>query len=259
MSDSEPRLSGVRVLLTRPRERSQELSFLLEDEGAEVLSVPLLELAPPEDPRPLKAAAEQLQRYAWIVFASPSGIQAWVEAVREAGTGEHLRRPRVAVVGPRTAQAAREFGLDVAVEAQVNTGTGLAEALKTELHAGDEILMPAAQEGRLELLQELEDAGHRVSRVAAYRSTAGEVSDEVVSDVLATPPKVILFASPRTVEAFMDRFGEKAPELLAGAGRVAIGPTTAAALERLGHPASAVAERPTSEALLEAAIQAVRG
>ena len=58
--------------MTRPRERAEELCFLLEDEGAEVLSVPLLELRPPEDPRPLASAAEHIQRYKWVVFASPS-------------------------------------------------------------------------------------------------------------------------------------------------------------------------------------------
>ncbi|MFP2934285.1 uroporphyrinogen-III synthase, partial [Pyxidicoccus sp. 3LG] len=40
---------------------------------------------------------------------------------------------------------------------------------------------------------------------------------------------------------------------------VAIGPTTAAALERLGLPATCVAERPTSESLVDATVRAVRG
>ena len=38
------RLAGMRVLVPRPRERAEQLCFLLEDEGAEVLAVPLLEL-----------------------------------------------------------------------------------------------------------------------------------------------------------------------------------------------------------------------
>ena len=54
------RLRGVRVLVPRPRERAQALCFLLEEEGAEVVALPLLELEPPTDPRPLQAAAELL-------------------------------------------------------------------------------------------------------------------------------------------------------------------------------------------------------
>ena len=92
------------MLVTRPRERAEELCFLLEDEGAEVLSIPLLELRPPEDPRPLASAAEHIQRYKWVVFASPSSVDALMEALREAGTSDRLRRVKVAAVGPRTAR-----------------------------------------------------------------------------------------------------------------------------------------------------------
>jgi hypothetical protein len=60
----------VRVLVPRPRERAEPLCFLLEDEGAEVLAFPLLELEPPSDPRPLQAAAELLRRFGWVAFAS---------------------------------------------------------------------------------------------------------------------------------------------------------------------------------------------
>ena len=156
---SDQRLSGVRVLVTRPRERAQELCFLLEDEGSEVIALPLLELLPPEDPRPLRAAAERIQRYAWVVFTSPSGVQALVEAVREAGAMEYLYRPHIAAVGPRTAQAVREYGLSVIVQAEVSTGTGLFDALKLHLKEGDQILLPAAQDGRRELGNALDAYG----------------------------------------------------------------------------------------------------
>src|SRR4051794_6815347 len=86
------RLAGIRVLVTRPRERAEELCFLLEDEGAEVIALPVLELKPPANPRPLQAAAEGAQRYRWVVFASPTAVEAWMEALREAGTLERMGR-----------------------------------------------------------------------------------------------------------------------------------------------------------------------
>src|SRR5437762_3139649 len=92
----ERRLEGKRVLVTRPKERVAELCFLLDDEGAQVLSLPLLELRPPEDPRPLAAAAESIQRYRWVVFASPSAVDALMDALREAGTVERMGRVLVA-------------------------------------------------------------------------------------------------------------------------------------------------------------------
>lgn len=255
---SEPRLEGIRVLVTRPKERSAELCFLLEDEGAEVLSLPLLELRPPDDVRPLRAAAEHLQRYTWVVFASPSAVQALCDAVREAGSAEHLFRAKVAAVGPKTALAARNYGLNVALLAEVSTGEGLAELLKPHLTIDDQVLLPAAQNGRKELEDALRASGHRVTRVAAYQSSRAEADDGALKQLTEAPPQVVLFGSPRTAEAFLELVGEGGRALLQSARVVAIGPTTEHALEHLGVAVAAVAEQPTSEALVEAAVRAVR-
>jgi uroporphyrinogen-III synthase len=250
------RLEGTRVLVTRPRERAEELCFLLEDEGAEVLSVPLLDLRPPEDPRPLAAAAEAIQRYRWVVFASPSGVDALMEALREAGTADRLSHLRVASVGPRTSRMVESYGLKVSVESEEGTGQGLFHVLRGQLQAEDEVLLPAAEEGRRELETELRELGVRVTRVTAYRTTPAPLSPEALSLLETTPPDVVLFASPRTAEAFVEAAGR---ERLAPSRLVAIGPTTAAGLARLGLEVAAVAERPTPEGLVEAAVRALRG
>ena len=244
------------MLVTRPRERAEELCFLLEDEGAEVLSIPLLELRPPEDPRPLASAAEHIQRYKWVVFASPSSVDALMEALREAGTTDRLRRVKVAAVGPRTARTAEAFGLEVAAEPEEGTGEALFQVIKDTLQGGDEVLLPAAEEGRRELEDGLREMGVLVTRVTAYRSTSAPLSPDALALLEATPPDVALFASPRTADAFLDAVGR---ERLGTSRVVAIGPTTAAALERLGLPPTTVAERPTMESLVDATVRAVRG
>lgn len=250
------RLEGKRVLVTRPRERSEELCFLLEDEGAEVLHVPLLELQPPENPRPLKAAAEAIQRYRWVVFASPSAVEALMDAVLAAGTAHLMAQVRVAAVGPRTARAAEACGLRVAVEPPEGHAHALFDAMREHLQAEDEVLLPAAEEGRRELEDSLRAVGVRVTRVTAYRSTPAPLPPEALANLDATPPDVVLFASPRTAEAFLEAAGR---ERLAGARVVAIGPTTAAALARMDVEVAAVAERPTPEGLVDAAIRAIHG
>lgn len=252
----ERRLEGIRILVTRPRERSEELCFLLEDEGAEVLHVPLLELLPPEDPRPLVAAAESIQRYKWVVFASPSAVEAFMEALREAGTVALLSRVRIAVVGPRTARTVDGFGLNVAVESPEGTGAALYEVMRPGLEPEDEVLLPAAEEGRRELEESLREHGARVTRVTAYRSRPAPLPPEAQALLESSPPDVALFASPRTAEAFLEAVGR---ERLGAARLVAIGPTTAAALTHLGLPVASVAERPTPEALVEATVRAIRG
>lgn len=253
------RLAGHRALITRPRERAQELCFLLEDEGAEVIALPLLELQPPEDPRPLRAAAERVGRFQWIALCSPSAVAALVEAVREAGTFPELRRAHLAAVGPATARAVRAHGLDVDRQVEQGGGAALFEALRPDLRPGDQVLLPAAAEGRPELEAALRDAGAEVTRVCAYRSVKQGLPAEAMELLRRAPPTLALFGSPRTAEALLEALGEQeARALLAGAKLVAIGPTTRAAIESLGFTVAGTAVRPTAEALVDAAAEAAQ-
>ena len=253
---SAPRLEGVRALVTRPKERAAELVFLLEDEGAEVESLPLLELLPPNDARPLLAAAEQIHRYAWVALASPSGVAALAEAVRRVGSEQKLREVKLAAVGPRTAKAIEDHGWSPTIVSEDSHGHGLADAIRPFLDSTSEVLVPAAQEGRRELVEDLLEAGAKVTWVAAYRSAKAALDAEVWRSLAAAPPDVVLFASPRTAEAFLEG-GDDARALLETSRRVAIGPTTARALETLGFPPHAVAERPTASEFVEAVVRAL--
>src|SRR5439155_17209052 len=126
-----------------------------------------------------------------------------------------------------------------------STGTGRFEAVREALKPGDEVLLPAAQEGRRELFDALTEAGVQVTRVAAYKSEPKAGGGEVpVSDA-------VIFGSPRTAEAFFEGNSGFAAKI------VAIGPTTAKAIEALGRTVAAVAEKPTSAALVEAVVHAL--
>lgn len=248
------RLAGTRVLVTRPRERAEALCFLLEDEGAEVLALPLLELHPPHNDAPLRAAAEHIQRYRWVLFTSPSAVEALAEALRQAGTLPRLSQVKLGAVGPRTAHALEALGLQVSVVAERTTGLGLAEALRQDLRGGDEVLLPAAEEGRRELQEALEAEGIPVTRVAAYRAEQVTPDAAARAGLAERPPHVVVLASPRTAEALADMPGGEA--LLRASRVVAIGPTTSAALADLEVSVAAVAAAPTPEGLLEAVVAA---
>lgn len=250
------RLEGIRALVTRPRERAHELCFLLEDEGAEVIALPLLELLPPSDERPLQAVAERIERYAWIAFASPHAVHALVEAARIAGSRDRMRRARIAVVGPQTAKAVRSVGLEVEQEAKVATGEGLADSMRELLHPHDEILIPNAENGRTELADGLRALGNPVTVVAAYRSAPTEVGPDELQALKQSPPDVVFFGSPRTVDAFL-ALSDDAASVLANTRKIAIGPTTAQAMDARGLLADAVAATPTAEGLVDAAAKAL--
>ena len=184
-------------------------------------------------------------------------MTALVEAARTAGTLDLLRTRKLAAVGPGTAAALAAHGLEPTLVAGVSTGEGLAEALVPRLQPGELVLLPAAEEGRRTLEEGLAAAGAAVERVAAYRSRPVGSTPEGWGEVVAHPPRCVLFGSPRTVEAFLALPGAEA--LVPRVRAVAVGPTTAAALRARGWEPAAIASAPTPPEWVEAAVRAIEG
>jgi len=101
----------VRVIVTRPRAQARPLVEALEAVGATVVECPLIEIERTSD-EPVDAAG-----YDWLVVTSPNG------ADEIAHRGRNL--PRVAAVGPGTAEALRAHGIEPAFVPAVSSQDGL--------------------------------------------------------------------------------------------------------------------------------------
>ncbi|MFQ8840928.1 MAG: uroporphyrinogen-III synthase [Clostridium fessum] len=86
----EKPLAGKRIVITRPKERSQKLAEHLRDAGAEVLEFPTIELKPvwkksekadagTADKEKLYELVRNLESYHWLVLTSPAGAQYFFE------------------------------------------------------------------------------------------------------------------------------------------------------------------------------------
>ena len=72
-------LSGVRVLVTRPRGRAGRLSRMLRDAGAEVAEFPCIATEPLTGPLP------PLEGAGWVGFTSVTGVEAFFGLLASAG------------------------------------------------------------------------------------------------------------------------------------------------------------------------------
>jgi uroporphyrinogen-III synthase len=88
----------MRVVVTRPRDQARPLVERLEALGADVAACPLIEIERTSD-EPVDAAG-----YDWVVVTSPNGA----EEIAQRG----LNLPRVAAIGPGTAEALRARGIE---------------------------------------------------------------------------------------------------------------------------------------------------
>jgi uroporphyrinogen-III synthase len=136
-------LAGQRILLARAAEARQVLVSELEQEGARIEVVEAYQTVPvaqdDERGREVIALLRQQQLDA-ITFTSSSTVHHFMHwlsqtapdiAILLAYPGKQPVRPLVACIGPITAQTARDYGLEVSVEAREFTTAGLVEALIT--------------------------------------------------------------------------------------------------------------------------------
>ena len=88
--DDRP-LFGKRVLVTRSRNQASALSRILADEGAEPVELPTIQISPIEDNPPLDSAIASLGTYAWVIFTSANGVEAFLQQ----GSNAWPRCPRL--------------------------------------------------------------------------------------------------------------------------------------------------------------------
>lgn len=235
-------LGGKRVLLLRDPGRGDELVEALEAQGAEARCRPATAHRPLLAPEAVQAAVRALPAGAWVLLSSPQAAESFAAALDEP-TRAALFHLRLGAVGPGTARALAEADLPLDLLATRQDGAGLAQELLAGAGAPPAALLPAARLGRPELAEALDAAGVRVERLALYATDPCPPLDPVE---LAGVDALVLFA-PSAARAALA--GVTLPPSCA---LVAIGPTTAAELQHVGHPARAVADAPTPAGILAA-------
>ncbi len=231
-------LKGKRIVVTRAPEQSGELVRALEALGAEVLLLPLVAFAPPEDWLELDEQLRKLDGFDAILFLSRNAVRYVMERCRVLGVrGEMVSSPQllIAVVGPATARALEEEGLQANFVAKNHTGESLARELRESL-AGRRVLLPRSDRGDRRVAQSLREAGAQLTEVIAYRTTAPAALDSSVLDrIRRAEIDAVVFASPSAFHNLCDSIS--AEELAVLSARIqfaAIGPTTAQALREAG-------------------------
>ena len=198
--------------MTRPENQADPLVARLEALGHEVVRCPLIRIEPlgdePIDPSP----------YDWVVVTSRNGARELARRLAE-------RPKRIAAIGPGTAEALHEHGLD----ADLVPATHTQEGLLAELPTGRVLL--AAAEGARRLLVDERGADF----LPLYRT--------VELQPPAPAGDVALLASASAARA-LAATGARLPV-------IAIGPQTAAEAHAQGLDVVAVASSHDVEGLLD--------
>jgi uroporphyrinogen III methyltransferase/synthase len=237
--------------VTRRAGQASTLVEGLEALGASVITVPAIEIAPPDDTGPLDAALHDLEAFDGLILTSANAVTSVASRFEPLGLSpDRLSSVEVSVVGAATAaEFGRRFpGLPAP---RCPAGEFRAESLLAELLAGAvkdrRYLLPASDRARDVLGSGLEAAGARVERVVAYRTVIPPGLHESVAAALRSGFDLAVFASPSAVEGFATAAGQQG---CAGLRSAVIGPVTEATARAAGFDVVAVASPSTVEGLL---------
>src|SRR5258708_3040645 len=152
-------LAGRRIVVTRAAQQSGGLRERLEQQGAEVLLLPTIEIVPPESYAPLDDALRQARDFDWLVVTSANAGRVMDERLTALGLlAKSLAQLRCAAVGPSTAKAVRSMGLAVEVIPERYVGEALADALADRVR-GERVLLVRAAAARDVVPEALSAAG----------------------------------------------------------------------------------------------------
>ncbi len=253
--DAQP-LFGKRVLVTRPAHQTDDVALRLYEVGAEPILAPTIAIGPPDDPRAAAAAVARVREYAWLVFTSRNGVDAFFDTLRELGRDDPtlssdaraLGGVRVAAIGPKTAEALSAHGIRADLIPAVYVGEAVAESVLARTSPGDRILLYRARDARESLPELLRAAGRTVDDVAAYATRF--VDDPELAGKTASAD-IVTFTSASTVGSFVHNVPDAA-SVLAAKTVACIGPVTARAAREAGIRVDVVPDEFTVDGLLHA-------
>jgi uroporphyrinogen III methyltransferase / synthase len=249
-------LFGRRIVVTRTRKQTSQLSRQLLERGADVLEIPVIRTMPPTERQAIADVLLELNAYDWLIFTSPNGVDAFFEYFFKAFDDlRDIGGVRIAAVGPATAAKIREQRLKVDLTPDEYTAAKIAGALaKYESIENLKILLLRAEVANKDLPKKLEELGAIVDDVAVYK-TEPETEDRngAAARLLEDGADWITFTSSSTVDNFNARF-----DLKQLAGRwpqlklASIGPETSKAIAALDLKPAVEAKEHTIEGLVKA-------
>jgi uroporphyrinogen-III synthase len=228
-------LAGKRILITRARHQAGRLAEALEEQGAEVLRLPTIEIIPPESCSHLDAVLEVIDGFDWLIVTSANGVAALEDRLRflniPPGRLEHLR---IAAVGPATATALGRVGLRISAMPEEYVAEAVVALLQEKVR-GKRVLLVRAAVARDVIPEELRKGGADIHVVEAYRTVIPADSIVQVRRLFGEGkrlPDAVTFTSSSTVNNFVALLAAAQIELPFGLRAVSIGPVTTRTLRQ---------------------------
>lgn len=192
----KPSLAGKRVVILRTPEQSDELLRTLYENGATVVSWPVLKI----EPRSLDMVdSAYLKPFTMIIFTSPNGVKIFLDSMLSQGLDmRHFHGKKIFAIGSGTSKALSGYGLIADGVPAKFVAEGILGILPENL-IGEHILIPRASQAREILPLTLKQRGATVTVLPVYDTLKRNDIDCPVKD-----GDYVLFTSSSTADFFFN-------------------------------------------------------
>ena len=260
-------LNGRVVAITRPTGQAEEAGALIKAMGGVPYYIPAIEIKGLSNPKSVTNFIAELcaGQVDFVILMSTNGVKYLFEAAQTikqiAALQEGLSKAYVIGVGPRTAEALRDYNVRVDLVPQKYSSVGLLEAFQTRDINGKKIRVPRTSNATPTLTEALRQMGANVEEIYVYESalpanealkatffkdlTEGRIAALVFGSGLSAKNIIKMLTEKISLETIREIIAEKVTT-------VAIGPTTAEALHELAVKVDVVPDDYLFESALSA-------
>ncbi len=240
--------------------------------GAELFVFPTIAFLPPEDYGELDRAIEKIEEYQFIVLPSPRGVKFFFERFMSLGKDmRDLQGIQICAIGRETAKTLRYYGINADIVPEEFNSEAMAKIISEEIlrlpqndkksaqTAGKRVLYPRSDIALKGFVEEMEKYGIKVDAPITYRTVKPtEHGKRLVRFLREGKITIATFTSPSSFKNLIDILKDDAKDMLKEVAIVAIGKTTAKAIEDAGYQVSIMPEKSTIKDMVEAIIKWVQ-
>lgn len=231
-------LKGKNILITRPKAQSFSFSAQLKALGANVISLPLIQLEATNQTK-LKAIFNQ-QQFDWLIFTSYNAVLTFFEVIDKTKI-----TAKIAAVGQKTKESIEKLGLKVDFMPKEFKAAVLGREIP--ILPSEHIFIPLSELANDNLITQLKERGANVTSLHTYKNSAVYYTKEELNNVIDKTLDFITFTSASCVAAFL------ALDIpINNAELIYIGPETAVVAQKNKLRIDAVASEYTTEGMIDA-------
>jgi len=249
-------LFGRRIIITRELQEQNLLSEILEQNGAEIIQLPTIEVLPPDSYQGLDEAIAKLPQFQWLIFTSSNGVRFFVERLLHSGKDiRALSSHFIAAIGSGTARTLNSYYIKADIVPEEFSAEGVVAAFEKQNISNVRVLIPRAQKARDVLELGLRALSNDVLAVPVYKTVIAPELQHAETFKSLRPGDCLVFTSSSTVHNFFDSAPSGVLPELREMIMACIGPITEGALRKRGFSAHIVPATYDFASLAEAIIK----